>query len=216
MRIAIYDLDRTLTKQPTFTPFLAFAARRYSPARLLLLPVWVLAMLFYRLGLYDRTALKKFGMHLMVANPTTDRVARMGEAFAAHRVATSGFLPGALRSLATERAGGARIIVATAAFGFYAAAIARELGIEEVVATRWDGKGIPGRNNYGATKLERVLAHLEQGGLRRGDCDIVAFSDSLADAPLLDWADEGVLVGAGSKIEARARQHGWRHADWTR
>ena len=34
MRIAIYDLDRTLTRRATFTPFLLFAARKVASWRL--------------------------------------------------------------------------------------------------------------------------------------------------------------------------------------
>ena len=65
MRIAIYDLDNTLTRRATFTPFLIFAARRIAPWRLALLPVWVAMMIGYRAGLYDRTTLKTGGMKLM-------------------------------------------------------------------------------------------------------------------------------------------------------
>ncbi len=66
MRIAIYDLDRTLTRRATFTPFLLFAARKAAPWRLLFAPVWILAMLAYRMGTMSRARLKLFGMRLLV------------------------------------------------------------------------------------------------------------------------------------------------------
>ena len=36
--LAIYDMDRTVTKRPTYTPFLLHCAIRRAPWRLLLLP----------------------------------------------------------------------------------------------------------------------------------------------------------------------------------
>jgi len=33
MKVAIYDLDKTLVRRATFTPFLLFAARRLAPLR---------------------------------------------------------------------------------------------------------------------------------------------------------------------------------------
>lgn len=64
--IALYDLDRTVTVAPTFTPFLAQMALRKSVWRLLRLPVWIMAMPGCKLGLYGREALKRFGLRLLV------------------------------------------------------------------------------------------------------------------------------------------------------
>ncbi|CAN5309960.1 hypothetical protein BH11PSE5_BH11PSE5_22790 [soil metagenome] len=44
-RLSIFDLDRTLTRKPTYTSFLLFAARRRSPLRLLLAPAVLACML---------------------------------------------------------------------------------------------------------------------------------------------------------------------------
>ena len=37
--LAIYDMDKTITRVPTYTPFLVHVATRRSPWRLLLLPL---------------------------------------------------------------------------------------------------------------------------------------------------------------------------------
>lgn len=213
MRIAIYDLDKTLTRRPTFTPFLVFAARRLSPWRLLLFPVWVVAMLGYRAGLYDRTVLKTFGMRLMTGNPPIDCLAELGRDYAAHRIAQSGWMPGALREIEDDRKSGARLLLATAAFGFYARAFAARLDIEEVIGTQWDGQGIPGGNCYGETKKARVLAWMEREGIVREGVTIRFLSDSFADAPLLDWVDEAIFVTGSSKSAAKARARGWAVQD---
>lgn len=216
MRIAIYDLDKTLTRRPTFTPFLAFAARRIAPWRLVLFPVWVMAMLGYRAGLYDRTALKTFGMRLMTGNPPVDRLVELGRDYATFRIAQSGWMPGALRKLDDDHKSGTRLLLATAAFGFYARAFAARLDIEEVIGTQWDGQRIPGGNCYGETKKARVLAWMEREGIARDNATIRFLSDSFADAPLLDWVDEAIFVTGSAKAAAKARARGWTVQDLSR
>ena len=44
MKLAIYDMDRTVTIRGTYTPFLLFVAARMAPWRLLLAPFALLAM----------------------------------------------------------------------------------------------------------------------------------------------------------------------------
>ncbi|MEC7889414.1 MAG: HAD-IB family hydrolase, partial [Pseudomonadota bacterium] len=103
MRIAIYDLDNTLTRRATFTPFLIFAARRIAPWRLALLPVWVAMMIGYRAGLYDRTILKTAGMKLMVGKVRIATLQEVGREFADRRVADDGLMPATLALLEEDR-----------------------------------------------------------------------------------------------------------------
>lgn len=204
--IAIYDLDETLTQRATFTPFLIHAAWKLAPWRLPLLPLWVLAMIGHKAGLYDRTPLKTFGMRLMVGHHGEEEWARVADSFAAR----CRFLPGAERSVADDLAGGVRVIVATAAFAFYARPIAARLGIPEVVGSEWDGWRMPLGNCYGAEKLRRVREYLGERQVVR------AASDSRADAPLLDWADEAWFVTRKPALAEQARARGWSVKDFSR
>lgn len=210
--LTIYDLDRTLTARPTFTPFLHFAARRLAPWRLLLSPAWIALMIGYRLGLYDRTTLKRRGMRLMLGRPDPAALARVGAQFAGARK----LHPGAHRALDADRAEGRAQAIATAAFALYARPLGERLGIGSVVATEWDGEGIPGGNCYGAEKLARVAAWFAQAGFRRDETHVRAVSDSFADAPLLDWADEAWFVTADRRAARKAEARGWRAVDFSR
>ena len=58
VRIAVYDLDRTVLRKPTFTLFLLWAAVREAPWRLLLLPLLAALMIGYALRLYGRDRFK--------------------------------------------------------------------------------------------------------------------------------------------------------------
>ena len=208
MKVAIYDLDKTLVRRATFTPFLAFAARRIAPWRLVLLPVWVLMMIGYRLGLYDRTALKTAGMKLMLGRVTASQLEDVGKDFASHHLARAGWMPGVIEMVEQDRATGSRLMMATAAFEFYARAFADKLGIEHVIATRWDGETIPGGNCYGEAKRARVAEWL---GGRAAHIRFV--SDSFADAPLLAMADDPVFVTNSRGKRTRAEALGWRVTD---
>ena len=65
-RLAIYDMDRTITRRATYTPFLIHAATRLAPWRLALMPVVLLAMLAYVLKLIDRGRLKEINYTLLI------------------------------------------------------------------------------------------------------------------------------------------------------
>ncbi|MEO6225311.1 MAG: HAD-IB family hydrolase, partial [Sphingomicrobium sp.] len=64
--LAIYDMDRTVTKRPTYLAFLLHCAVRRAPWRLLLLPVAAGSVLGYALKLIDRARLKEINHHLLL------------------------------------------------------------------------------------------------------------------------------------------------------
>jgi len=215
-RIALYDLDRTVTRAPTFTPFLLHMALG-NPLRLLGVPLWLLAMLGYKAKLYGRKPLKQFGLRLLVGrvvknsalSPRIDR-------FVARQLARN-IQPGARVQIAADRAAGVRLVLVTAAPEIYAEAIAEALGFEACIATRHhrDAGGnllstIEGENNYAGQKVGRVAAWLSAQGLVRENCHLTAYTDHASDAPILDFADAGVLVGRYAKPRAA-----WSQTDWS-
>jgi len=216
-RIALYDLDRTVTRTPTFTPFLIHMAASGNPLRLLGLPVWVLAMLGYKAKLYGRKPLKQFGLALLVGRVVRGPgLAPRIATFVAKQL-TGNIQPGARAQIAADRAAGVRLVLVTAAPEIYAEALAEALGFEAVIATRHqrDASGnllalIDGENNYGAHKVARVEAWLAGQGLARSAVHLTAYTDHASDAPILDFANAGVLVGRYTKP-----QSGWACADWS-
>jgi HAD superfamily phosphoserine phosphatase-like hydrolase len=218
-KVAIYDLDGTVLRRATFTPFLFFAARRHEPWRMLLAPAWFSAMGLYKLGLFDRRTLKQFGLRLFLGRRMThSRLEAISEAFADHAAAMWP-APGAMRAMAADRAEGATLVLATAAMEFYAGGIARRLGFDHVLASRNVPLSthpsaclIEGENCYGAEKPMRVTALFEELGWSRAECMVSFYTDSVSDAPLLDWADVAVLVNAGPRARRIAAAHGWATA----
>lgn len=216
-RIALYDLDRTVTRAPTFTPFLIHMAAGGTRLRLLGLPLWVLAMLGYKAGLYGRKPLKQFGLGLLVGRVVRSPALQPRiDAFVAHQLARN-IQPGARARITADRAAGVQLVLVTAAPEIYAEALARALQFDACIATRHRRdasgnllSGIAGENNYGAEKVRRVEAWLADQGIARADCHITAYTDHASDAPILDFSDAGVLVGHFARPDPR-----WSHADWS-
>ena len=131
--LAIYDMDRTVTRGPTFGPFLWHAMWRLAPWRVLLAPLSLLATLGYALKLYDRGRLKEINYRLLVGPAAPDRLEPVVQSFADKQLATN-ILPGARTRIAEDKAAGRRLVLATASYRLYAAAIARQLGFDDIDA----------------------------------------------------------------------------------
>ena len=65
-RVAMYDMDRTITRSGTYSGFLIHVARRRQQWRLLFLPLVGLAGVAYSLRLIDRSRLKAINLRLLV------------------------------------------------------------------------------------------------------------------------------------------------------
>jgi HAD superfamily phosphoserine phosphatase-like hydrolase len=216
-------MDRTVTRRATYTPFLLHAALKLAPWRLALLPLVLVAMLAYALKLIDRGRLKEINYTLLVGRGVApERLEPVVESFADKQLATN-ILPGARRAIAADRAEGRRLVLATASYRLYAAAIARRLGFDDVVATETslDLKGrviarIDGANCYGAAKKDMILAWLKREGLDRDAVHIRFYSDHVSDHHVHRWADEAVAANAHARLVRLATAEGWEVVDWSK
>ena len=221
VRLAIYDLDRTITDWPTWTPFLLFAARHQAPWRLALLPLVGAATGVRAVGLIDRNRLKTVMHRLMLGGRMTpDRAAAIGDAFSAW-FARDHVHAAALEQMRQDRAEGRRIVIATAAHHFYADAIAARLEVADLVATRArrDGAGritpaLDGPNCYAGAKQAMLAAWLADQGITRADAHLRFYSDHISDEPTFAWVDEAVVINPNAKLRALAAARGWRCAEW--
>jgi HAD superfamily hydrolase (TIGR01490 family) len=221
--LAIYDMDRTITRRATYTPFLLHAALALAPWRLVLVPAVLLSTLLYAIRLIDRGRLKEVNYRLLVGRGIpAERLEPVIQSFADRQVATN-IMPGARASIAADRAAGRRLVMATASYRLYAAAIAQRLGFKDVIATetRLDPDGriiarIEGNNCYGDSKLAMIQAWLEREGLEREAVHIRFYSDHVSDAVVHHWSDEPVAANAHDRLLRVARAEGWEVLDWRR
>jgi HAD superfamily hydrolase (TIGR01490 family) len=219
MDFAIYDMDRTVTRHATYTPFLLHCALRRAPWRLLLLPFVIASMLAYVLKLIDRGKLKEINHRLLLGHRRHPKELKPRVDSFAERTVARNVRPGAREAIARDKAEGRRVVMATASYRLYAEAIAYKLGFDDVIGTgsiigldeRVHAK-IDGENCYGPAKLRMVEEWLSKSGFERGH--IRFYSDHASDAPVFEWADEAVAVNPHARLARLAITRGWAVEDW--
>jgi len=221
MDLAIYDMDRTVTRRATYTPFLLHCALRRAPWRLLFLPLVAGSMLAYLAKLISRARLKEINHQLLIGHWIHPRDLRpLVDSFAERQVATN-IRPGAREAIARDRAEGRRVVMATASYRLYAAAIAERLGFDDVIGTgsvigldeRVRAR-IDGENCYGEAKMRMVADWVGKSGLTGKHGHVRFYSDHASDAPVFEWADEPVAVNPHERLRWLAAERGWRIEDW--
>ena len=220
--LAIYDMDRTVTRHATYTPFLLHCAIQRAPWRLLALPIVAGSMLAYAGRLIDRARLKEINHRLLLGSAIHPRdLAPLVESFAERQIATN-IRAGARRAIARDKAEGRRVVLATASYRLYADAIAQRLGFDDVIGTgsivgldeRVHAK-IAGENCYGPAKLRMIDDWVEQSGLKGAHGHVRFYSDHVSDQPAFEWSDEPVAVNPHGKLRRLAEQRGWAIEDWS-
>ena len=219
--LAIYDMDRTVTRTATYTPFLLHCAVHRAPWRLIFLPVVILSMLAYVLRLIDRARLKEINHHLLLgASIHPADLKPLVESFADQQVARN-IRPGALKAIARDKSEGRRVVLATASYRLYADAIGRRLDFDDVIGTgsqiglddRVHAR-IAGENCYGPAKMRMIADWVEKSGLKGVHGHVRFYSDHVSDRPAFEWSDEPVAVNPHTKLRRLAEERGWMIDDW--
>jgi HAD superfamily phosphoserine phosphatase-like hydrolase len=220
IKLAIYDMDKTITRRATFGPLIAHVIRHHAPWRIIVLPVMALTSLAYGIGALSRSRLKEINLRLLLGpriNPLL--MGQIAETFADEIMATN-LLGPAVKQISADREGGYRIILATASYRFYVDAIARRLDVTDVIATNLQEEGrfilprIAGENCYDDGKLRMVKAWLSAQAIERKNAEIRFYSDHVSDAPCLTWADKAIATNAHPPLTKLAEQRGWSQLNW--
>ena len=205
-RVVIFDLDRTITKYGTYTPFLIFYALRHNPLRLLLSPVVVLLMMACQLKLLGRKQLKSIMFGLLAGRPAKQDLETASTLFVEHTLEHYVYAD-ALNTIRYWKNKGAHLILATASYDWLADVFARHLRFDQVVATRSiekDGHiipGVDGENCYGTDKLGMVSA--AAGSLKTlqlSGREIWFYTDHHTDICLLEQCTHPVAVNPTGRL----------------
>ena len=133
--LAIYDMDKTVTRRATYNGFLLHMAFNKSPWRLFLSPLLPLGLALYAFRIWDRARLKQFAQILLIGRRVPK--ARFAKYLESHadQVVGKNVYPQLLARVAEEKAAGYRHVMATASYRLYVEAIAKRLGFDDVIAT---------------------------------------------------------------------------------
>ncbi len=221
IEIAIYDMDRTVTRTGTYTAFLIHAALARAPWRLLLLPIAGLAGLGFACRQMTRARLKEINQALLLGRHISAADLAPLTAGFAERMVRYNILPGALRQIADDRAAGRRLVLATASYRLYVEAIANRLGFADVIATNSiigiDARvtaRIDGENCYGPAKLRMIKAWFSVHSIDRSQARVRFYSDHASDAPVMEWADQPIAANPSRAMRELAKKRGWPVVYW--
>lgn len=220
-KIAIYDMDRTITKTGTYSGFLMHIALALSPWRIIFIMVVPFVMLAYVLRLIDRSRVKEWNQALMIGRSVRrERLTRHLESYA-DKVMAGNIRKGALDRIAQDRAEGFHLVLATASYRLYVEAIAKRLGFDTVIATdhlsqdlNYVRARIAGENCYDQGKLRMIEAWMARHGIARASAYIRGYSDHVSDCPMLAFADEPYAANPHKPLEKLAAQKGWPQLHW--
>lgn len=212
-RVAVFDLDGTITRADTLVPFLGHVLRRH-PLRVLRL--WPVPWAVGRYALFrDRGVLKESLIRYVLGGLSRDEVRDLVDSFL-DRLWTRGLRPGALAAIERHRAAGDRLVLLSASTNLYVPAIGRRLGFDDVVCTevRWDGDRLHGYletpNRHGPEKRRCVeeLRTLHPG------CTFAAYGNAGSDLDHLAVVEAPCLVNASARARRRAAAAGIPCDDW--
>ncbi|MGH8299582.1 MAG: HAD-IB family hydrolase [Steroidobacteraceae bacterium] len=216
VRLAIFDLDGTITRHDTLAPYaLGFLVRKRAwrlPALLLVAPT----LLGYVAGLVDRGGLKSAFIRAALGGCRRKDLQRWTETFVVGLLA-HGVFPQALEAIRAHARAGDHLVLLSASTDLYVPAIAQALGFQEVICTgvRWDDERLDGRlttpNRRGEEKARCVTALRA----RHSGMETAAYGNAASDLEHLRLVEQGVLVNGSTAARRAAAKDGITTVTWT-
>ncbi len=215
MRVAVFDLDGTITRHDTFVPYLRGWRRRHP--RPGCMPRVATACLRYALTGLDRGRLKSDLIRACMSGATVDEVRRWTAEFVA-ALGDAELCPGALSAIARHRGAGDRLVLLSASVDLYVPDIGLRLGFDETVCTgvAWRNGRLEGALTTANRRADEKRRCIEALRSRTPGARFVAYGNSGADFRHLTAVEEPVLVNAGARLRRAARKMGIRTEEWRR
>jgi HAD superfamily phosphoserine phosphatase-like hydrolase len=212
MRVAVFDLDGTITRGDTFLPYLRGWLRR-NPRRGFLAHA-LAALLRFPFG-GDRGRLKSDLIRAGMSGATRGEV----RAWTAEYVAGLGereFCPRSLATIALHRTAGDRLVLLSASVDLYVPDIGRRLDFDETICTEvaWSDGFLDGAlvtENRRAAEKRRCVEAIRA---RFPGARLAAYGNARSDFDHLAVVEEPVLVNAGPSLQREAEKRGFRTEDW--
>ncbi len=213
MRLAVFDLDGTITRHDTLVPYVwGFLLR--SPWRLPRMLLVLPAVIGFGLRLIDHGGLKSALLRATLGGVPRERLERWTEWFVP-RLLERGTFAQARETIAAHRQSAAHLVLMSASVDLYVPALARALGFQESICTgiRWRDGRLDGRlstpNRRGEEKA-RCLRQLR----RRHDGEAWAYGNGASDLPHLKLVEHGVLVNGSARARRAAARAGIACTEW--
>lgn len=215
MKLALFDLDHTLLNTDSDHSWGEFLVNEG-----LVDPIHHRAMNDkfyddYKKGQLDPIAYNEFVFQFLTKHDTV-YLTELHELFM-KKVIRAQMRPEGFAAIQRHQEAGHQLVGITATSDFITAPIFREFGIIEIIATnaeivdgKYTGKVI-NTPCYQKGKLVRLNQWLEG----RDVTESWAYSDSINDRFLLEYADHAIAVNPDDRLEILAKEQGWDIQDWS-
>lgn len=213
-RLAVFDLDGTITRRDTLVPYLIGYARRHPSGlwRLWRLPF---SLARFALGLSGRGRLKSSLIRQVMLGTPRAEVESWSAEFCRSRLPVL-LNPGALEAIERHRAAGDRLVLLSASVDLYVPAIADTLGFDEVICTgvSWHDGRLEGRLTTPNRRDEEKLRCIERLRAAHPAAPIAAYGNAASDFAHLLAVEAPLVVNASASTRRKAAALGLPVGDW--
>jgi len=218
-RLAIFDLDYTLTRRGTWGRFTWQIAKKRPHIWIPLLLSAFRAQWLYKKNKIPRVDVKVTIMRWSMRGWSKTGLLKEAKKFAQAEVPDK-LRPGGIRELKNHQKAGDTIIIVSAAIDILVREIAELLDVPYFLATdmAWRADDqvkmeFATPNCYGPEKVKRLemffADHPEYADLPR-----IIYSDSHSDLPLMQFCQEAVAVHPDDKLKTLAKNHEFTVVNW--
>ena len=212
MKIAVFDLDGTLTRHDTLLPYLRGWRRRHPRSGF---TGRALGPLCRYLVDRDRGRLKSALIRAAMSGATRSEVDRWTAEYVAS-IGMGDLCGGALAAIASHRAGGDRLVLLSASVDLYVPHMGRCFAFDETICTEvaWCDGRLDGGLVTANRRDEEKRRCVDALRARHPGAAIVAYGNARSDFAHFAVADSATLVNAGSRLRREAVRLGYRTAEW--
>ena len=193
--LAVFDLDGTITRRDSFSPFV-FGWLARQPWRGWRLPLALPTLIRFALGSANRGELKGQLLHVTLGGRSRTTVNEWARRHVA-KLIERGLLEDAVERIRSHRQAGHRLVLMSASPDCYVRLVGTELGFDETICSmvHWNEDGtldgrLVGANCRGPEKVRQWRALIE----RLHPEESWAYGNSRADLPHLLLATHGIYV----------------------
>lgn len=210
-KLAIFDVDYTLTKKETLWEFFKFMMKK-KPSLVLHLPKSLVSAFLFAAGIYDAKTAKEHFI-AFIDGIEEKQMQELVREFYDNRFVNI-FYQDAIDTMKKLKAEGYKIILISASAEFYLNELYKIKEVDKILGTRFSLENgrhtrfIEGENCKGEEKVRRLREYLEEEDMDVDFKNSYMFSDSLSDSPLF------YLVGNPYLINSKKKNHEFNVLYW--
>ncbi|CAM2813907.1 HAD-IB family hydrolase [Hathewaya histolytica] len=203
-KLAIFDVDFTLTRKETLLEFYKFMLKKH-PKFLIYIPRTVFSGLFYVLKFHDEKKTKEIFTRFIRGIREEDMEDIVKEFY--EKVLCRIIYKDSIDMIAKLKKEGCKVILISASPEFYLKSLYNIKEVDKIIGTRISKKDgiyqnkLEGENCKGEEKVRRLKSYIKEKNIDVDFKNSYMFSDSLADLPLFKLVGKPYLINYNKKYD---------------